>query len=610
MGYRKSQDCEVTEPMTQKEFVEQGLSFDSPLHAICIAGPDGWLRQANMAFRNLGFSADHLGSMHLSQLLQPEVEQLGIELLEKILAHDTVVECESRWQYKPGSYRWFHWRAVQDKKSRLVYAIADDITVRKTREVELQQTEARFRLLVESANDIIYETDVDGYFTYFNTKAVEVTGYSRADLEGMHFLRLIRPDHRENAAQFYLLQREQKIRSTYYEYPVVTKGDKVIWFGQYVQLVAAGDEVDRFCAVARDITVRKEMEEILAENETIIRSLLESVSQAVFAIDETGRIQFTNYMAEEMFGYGGDEFRNLTIDALVPKRFQNAHRLHQKDFFNKVRKRPMGVGMVLAARRKDGTEFPIEVGLNHIKTRDGLWGVSFVTDISERIHVEKTIRDREKLRSIAEGLLRGQEGERRRLARELHDDVNQRIAMVSVELGMLTRRPDVSKSLQVELDRIRGQTTRLSELVRGLSHNLHPAELEHLGLISALRDLCSRFTELERVQTEFVVAGNLHTFSADAGIGLYRVAQEALRNVVKHAKTKTAQLTLEELEIGFKLTVTDEGEGFLVGSSKGGLGLISMQERLELLGGRMDIRSAPGKGTTVIAFVPRVGENT
>jgi PAS domain S-box-containing protein len=352
------------------------------------------------------------------------------------------------------------------------------------------------------------------------------------------------------------------------------------------------------------------MERMLTENETIIRSLLESASQAVFAIDEIGRIQFTNNMAEEMFGYDGDEFRGLTIDALVPKRLRKAHRLHRKGFFQKAYRRPMGIGMNLAARRKDGTEFPVEVSLNYIKTLNGLWAVSFVTDISERIRIHETIREREKLRSIADGLLRGQEDERRRLARELHDDVNQRIAMMSVELGMLARSPDVPMSLQAELDRLRGQTTQLSELVRGISHNLHPAELEHLGLISALRDLCSQFSELEGIQTEFVVASDLHTIWADASIGLYRLAQEALRNVVKHANAKTAQLTLEELEDGFKLTVTDEGEGFSVVSSKGGLGLISMEERLELLGGRLDIRSAPGEGTTVIAFVPRVGENS
>jgi signal transduction histidine kinase len=200
-----------------------------------------------------------------------------------------------------------------------------------------------------------------------------------------------------------------------------------------------------------------------------------------------------------------------------------------------------------------------------------------------------------------DALVRVQEDERRRIARELHDGINQQLAALVMGLGRLAQTAD-----SAQLRKLREQADELAQDVRALSHRLHPAILEHLGLVSALRSLCGRFSESEGIPTSFV-ADCCQPPGKDLSLTLYRIAQEGLHNVAKHSRARRAVVRLERSEGWFLLRVQDDGVGFTK-PAEGGLGLTGMAERARLAGGRFLVRSTPGGGTVIQVSVPAGGK--
>jgi signal transduction histidine kinase len=206
------------------------------------------------------------------------------------------------------------------------------------------------------------------------------------------------------------------------------------------------------------------------------------------------------------------------------------------------------------------------------------------------------------LRSLTGRLIHAQEEERRRIARELHDDLNQGLALLAIELDLLAQRPP--KSDTPPLDRLRGLSGRVKQLssaVHDLSHLLHPSKLEQLGLVASIRSLCKELAQDHELAIQFVDQQVPSSIPADIALCLYRITQEALQNVLKHSGAQRARVDLLGNEDAVVLRITDKGSGFDPGSvdEKGGLGLVSMRERLHMLGGTIVINSRPGEGTSI-----------
>jgi signal transduction histidine kinase len=200
-----------------------------------------------------------------------------------------------------------------------------------------------------------------------------------------------------------------------------------------------------------------------------------------------------------------------------------------------------------------------------------------------------------------------QEGERRRISRELHDDLNQKIAMLSMSISWLKRKiPMREEELVTELEQLRQTANGLTDEVRRLSHQLHPAVLEHLGLVTALESYITSFRDEEQIDVQLTSEVGDERIPFQTSICLYRVAVEALRNVARHSGAESALVILKRNKDSLELRVCDYGRGFDVETFKqgGGLGLISVEERLRLLQGICEIRSAPQRGTTLVARVP------
>jgi PAS domain S-box-containing protein len=236
-------------------------------------------------------------------------------------------------------------------------------------------------------------------------------------------------------------------------------------------------------------------------------------------------------------------------------------------------------------------------------------------DITERQRAEAELRESEAAlrkshqqnQELAGRLITAQEVERARIARELHDDVGQRLASFSITLGTLRRRlPGAPQPVHDELAGLQRETVTLGNDLRLLSHELHPALLEHLGLVDALRRRCEEVSAESGVTVALDVTSELGQVPDEVALCLYRVAQEALRNVVNHAQARSARVELSRQNGRVAMRIADDGRGFEPGTAAGrrGLGLISLDERVRMLAGTLGIESAPHIGTIVSVTVP------
>ena len=206
-------------------------------------------------------------------------------------------------------------------------------------------------------------------------------------------------------------------------------------------------------------------------------------------------------------------------------------------------------------------------------------------------------------------LINAQEDERARLARELHDDVTQRLALLAMDAGREERNASSRPGGNTIMQAMREGLVRLSEDVHALSYRLHPAILEDLGLMEALKSECERFSRTCPTRLQANAPDIPEELPQDVALCLFRIAQESLRNVARHARASRAEVRLQRLDGGLQLTVHDDGTGFdLAGRHNGSsLGHASMRQRVSLLGGSLDIDSSPGHGTVIRAWVPLKG---
>jgi signal transduction histidine kinase len=223
-------------------------------------------------------------------------------------------------------------------------------------------------------------------------------------------------------------------------------------------------------------------------------------------------------------------------------------------------------------------------------------------------------RQVEESRRFSQGLVEAQDAERARIARELHDDVIQRVALIGGELSALGRLiPEPTDQVTQRIDGLREELHDLADEVRAMARRAHPAVLDHLGLPKSLQILGSDMATSDdlTVDVEVDPALDLTRVSPAAALSLFRVAQEGLRNVARHAGTQAAMLRLMPREGGIALEVRDQGAGMATDGSFGkGLGLLGLTERLRAVQGTLTVASTPGTGTTITAWVPNKGRDT
>jgi two-component system sensor histidine kinase UhpB len=226
--------------------------------------------------------------------------------------------------------------------------------------------------------------------------------------------------------------------------------------------------------------------------------------------------------------------------------------------------------------------------------------------IEQRVQIQDQLDDSSReVRELAGRLFEAQEQERSRIARDLHDDINQRLALVSIELSALRRH--VSNTDQLELEHIQDELISLSEDVRDISHNLHPSMLQETGLKAALGSLCSAQRHPNGPSISVHVADDADNLPSPIALCIYRATQEALSNAIRHARARNIEVRLRTVPPETELTIDDDGVGFDAGGEhahRRGLGLFSLEERAKLAGGDFHLTTSHGKGTHICIRIP------
>jgi signal transduction histidine kinase len=232
--------------------------------------------------------------------------------------------------------------------------------------------------------------------------------------------------------------------------------------------------------------------------------------------------------------------------------------------------------------------------------------VTLLAQMAHRRRAEQDLRlSQAELRRLTGRLLQAQEDESRRIARELHDDLGQGLALLTVEMDLLRqKRPEAAGQLEARIGELLRQIHQLSSSVHELSHQLHPAKLEQLGLAPAIAGLCHELNQRHGLKIEFAEDRIPPAIAPETALCLYRIGQEALANSIKHSGAQHIRVELHGTDDAIALRIVDDGSGFDPSSIHGGLGLVSMRERVFSLGGGIAIHSQPSHGTRVDVRVP------
>ncbi len=387
----------------------------------------------------------------------------------------------------------------------------------------------------------------------------------------------------------------------------------------------AAGQVTRLAGLELDITERRQTEEALQarrdeEHDRELRLLLETATQGILSVDAQGTIIMANRSLETMFGWGRGELVGQSIERLVPSVARDAHHRHRVDYFAAPRPRLMGRGLHLIGERKDGATFPVEVSLNHVPTPGGGRAIAFVTDISERQRAESALRERTaeleyrttQLSQMAWDLTLAEHNAREQIAGTLHDGLQQLLFIVSLNLDQqLSREREVGAEPSELLLEAKHNVDEATAAARSLHFELFPPVLQRSGLPAALTWLADTTREKYKLNVQVEADPFADSARKDIRTLLFESVRELLFNTFKHAQADRVTLSLRlGADDDLCISVADNGIGFHPSrldsrSGQVGWGLFSLRERLTLLGGHVEIDSAPGEGTRVHLFAPR-----
>jgi len=339
---------------------------------------------------------------------------------------------------------------------------------------------------------------------------------------------------------------------------------------------------------------------VTPSSDELYGKVFEASPDGILVVGASGRIVDLNPTVERLFGYARDELLGQAVESLVPEAAREAHVSHRRRYHSDPHPRPMGVGMELRGRRKDGTVFPVEISLSNFSASEETFVIATVRDIS----------DRKRLRDFGAGALRAAEDERERIARELHDETAQRIATLLIQLRVWERR-GIEEAAADRFEHVRKELKHCAEGVRRIARGLRPPELEDAGLVAAIRSHLRTLAEAGETKVSFDAEPVDGLLAPDVRLVVYRVVQEAVSNAIRHANGSRIAVTVGERRGDVYAEVEDDGRGFDPRFARGqghqGLGLLGMRERATMVGGSLLVESDPGGGGTRIRLrVPGV----
>ena len=353
-------------------------------------------------------------------------------------------------------------------------------------------------------------------------------------------------------------------------------------------------------------TAAETAERALGAAEAEYRRMLATAAEGIVMTDASGRIVYANQMMDRVFGFETGELPGLSIDTLVPHRLRGAHAEARAEYAAAPSPRPMGPDRKVVGRRKDGTEFPIEVVLSSMTREGSPVFVAFLTDITRRRASEERLREyQEKLQRMAFDAAVVEERERRRIAVELHDRIGQQLALAQISLSSVLA--EVGTSPRAAIDKAIALLQESVVATRSLVFELSPPVLYDLGIKDAVSWLIEEVEKRHEMRVVLTADDADKPLDDTTAAIVFRAVRELLMNALKHARSLEVKVSLRRTEDYLEVVVADEGVGFepeaVTSRPNGGFGLFSLREQINSLGGTLAITSARGQGTSACVRV-------
>lgn len=467
----------------------------------------------------------------------------------------------------------------------------------------LAESRAQIVAVVDSTNDFIWSVDPENFgLITWNTACGDYFLKSR----GIELHVGMTP---EQLVPLELVSRwnelfSRALREEHFSTEYVVEKETIILLLSF-NLLKRDGVVFGISIFGKDITERKNAEEAIKANEAKFRSYIEAAPLAVFVADREGRLLDFNPAGTDLLGYDVPTLRNMHVMDLHPEDDREEVLRDLAALLETGR-----VETQIRMKRRDGQI--IWVSLHVVMISDRL-SLGYCQDITVRKQADEVLRQREKeLMTLTGRLISTQEEELRRLSRELHDDLTQRLAVLAMDAGMIEKQLGPIKTQASEETRdLKDKLIEISEVVHDLSRQLHPSILDDLGLVQAVESECALFTKRNGITLSFANSDVPDAIPNDIALCLYRAIQEGIRNIAAHSKTNAARITLQGFDGGVVLKIQDLGVGFNVREARAklGIGLAGMRERVRLVKGTMFVRSEPGKGTEIEISIPLGGKH-
>ena len=318
-----------------------------------------------------------------------------------------------------------------------------------------------------------------------------------------------------------------------------------------------------------------------------LSAIINTVVDGIITIDASGLIESLNPAAERIFGYKAKELIGKNVSVLMPAPWSRQHDAYIQRYLKTGQARIVGIGREVQGRRKNGTVFPMDLAVSELRLGDRILFTGIVRDITERK------RDEEAIAQVSEQ-------ERRRLGQELHDGLGQHLTGVTLLTKALqSRLARDQHPAHTDAGELAAMLGRILADMRRHAHGLYPVELERRGLVAALEELALTHRQLFGIDCRLTVTGTVPEIEMQAALHLFRIAQEAMHNAVRHGEAKQICIRIDRSSSMLHMEVEDDGRGIRLRKSMPGMGITIMRRRASVLGASLDIRKGKLRGTVV-----------
>ena len=562
-----------------------------------------------------GYSGDELKRMSPEEraaLIHPDDRSGVLPAMKEHREGETSgPDQEFRFIDKGGRTHWVETTSVRTDFNGSPALLVTYMKVAKRHEVQeaLRESEERLKLMIEATNDAVWDWDLPTGRTLFNPRYYTMLGYEPYEFPQTidSWRMLIQPEDRERAEKTLSDHVEGKTESYTSEFRLRTKSGGCRWIlsrGMVMVRNAEGQPL-RMLGTHRDVTERHEAEAALRESEERFRALIENAPVAI-GVTRDGKTVYGNEAYLRMFGITTlkQVVGHPLTDLVAPQcRKEVAERA-----LRRTRGEPAGDEYEMKAMRLDGQQFPCRVAVTVLVLSDGPAELAFFFDLATQKDFEKKLEDsRVKMRNLAVHLLHAREEERKRVAREIHDELGQILTALKMDLQWIEKKfaPRTTQVIK-KIHDVVGLADQTIQMVHRISSELRPGMLDDLGLAAAIEWLGGDFSRRNGIPCRVDITTPESRIGGNSSTALFRIVQEALTNVARHAHASRASVELWEADHTLTIRVKDDGRGVTEEQSTSPLsfGLIGIRERVQGLGGEMSITGRPGAGTILEVTIP------